>query len=112
MPQPAEPAPKPKEDRLPRSERNRRRRANLQWQHALDRLRERHNPAACLKDVTSLACTATTVYMSWQRKLKTASGAVLCYEGADSVIIRVQYQGKWIKVVYCPLRQILRTVLP
>lgn len=101
-------------ERLPKSERNRRAREDAPWQHALDRLRERHAPDAEMFDLRVLGMHAADVYASWKNRCRVSTGAVLRYEGIDSVVVRVRWRDtdKWLMVVYSPLQNCLRTVLP
>ncbi len=100
--------------RLPTSERNRRWMLEKPWQHALERLRERHHPAAELIDVQALALRAASVYGSWRNQCRTSEGRVATYENPTSVVVQLSYgtPGKQLLVVYNPESGVLRTVLP
>lgn len=101
-------------ERLTNRERNRRQRVDAQWQHALERMRERHSPDATQLELEMLAVRAHSIFSSWVAKCRTSEGAVLSYEGADSVVVRLTWRQPdyWIKVVYNPGNRVLRTVLP
>ncbi len=89
------------------------RRAN-QREHALERLRERHSPDATMLELEQLERVAADVVACWNHKARVSYGAVVSYEGADSVVVRLLWRtpSRWINVVYSPVWSCMRTVLP
>lgn len=72
-------------------------------QHALERLRERHDPEATHEDVISLRDMARAAYRA---------GDGLNRPGDDGVRIGLQWRGEFIQVIYAPRHDALRTVAP
>lgn len=98
--------------RLTRTERNRRAAQDAPWQHALDRLRERHDAHAELKNLKWAAMHCAWIYAAHQAGQPSENGRVVTVEDPASYIIQVKYKGNWIRVVYSPPDAVIRTVLP
>ena len=101
-------------ERLPRREANRRAKEDAVYIHALERLRERHDPSAELGDVVILGVRAASIYGSYKNQCRTSEGQVVSVESDGCAVVRLPYQDpqNYIKVVYDPASKALRTVLP
>lgn len=93
-------------------ERNRRAAQDAPWQHALERLQQRHDAAATLDGLHILAMTCRQVYSAHLHQCRTSWGRVVTVEKPDSYIIQLRYKQQQLRVVYNPINGVIRTVLP
>ena len=84
-----------------------------QWDHALERMRERHSPDATMDELKALIPTCREIVRAWNRKERIPEiGAVVGYQGGDAVDIRLRWRDGWVRLVYVTHLKIIRTVLP
>jgi len=100
-----------REDRLSPRLRKQLAKENAPWQHALDRLRERHMADA---DLPTLKLLAVCAHLACKLNGKTATSRVVARENDESWVVEVDAfeDRKKILMVMNPKTGIPRTVLP
>lgn len=100
-----------REDRLSPRLRKQRAKENAPWQHALDRLRERHMPDA---DLPTLKLLATCAHLACQLGGQSRTSRVITRENDESWVVEVDAfeDRKKILMVMNPKTGIPSTILP